>query len=458
MKRLVDHGLIYGNLFRVNTPVMRERYNAALEALTGKTTALQEFHVDLSGLSPEVGDELSDPLYLNPNGCNRQFILLSIKQRECPLIDAHFSTTRSILRQFIDDNYARLMALTARDAVMGELDNSTWRIDDIVDVVTIRNITMRVDTSRGLIANAEELKTAIRNFHESETDWWDDAVLERMCTLAETVGDIKRHPVVPEVVHYRKRNFHTTHFGGLYVFRDTDEPTLITCDPEFDRPVPASYRHIRMDDAEALSSFLREAGYVENVLDVSSLDHKALLQERVDFMLIDLLSALEDGPDLSTIRRADFRRAARWHFGELPAAFESLSDVVRSLEQNVPVKDVDPGDAGHFYLMRAAGNEDRDLVNHLLARLTPLDFRQLFICNKELFYTTYQSWPETKRTYVSQFLAKTFMVDSHGEWERLYAGTGVEDAPGETEDAGSKSAIESVLKVINSRDWTGGLT
>ena len=220
MKRLVDHGLVYGNLLRVSTPVMRERYNAALKALTGKTTALEAFHVDLSGNSPEIGEELSDPLYLNPNGCNRQFILLGVEQRDCPLIDAHFSTTRSILRQFIDDNYSRLLALLARDAVMGELDNSTWRIDDIEDVVTIRNINVRVDTPRRLIADAVELNAAIRDFHDSETDWWDDAALGRMCALAQSVGDIERHPVVPEIVHYRKSNFFTSHFGGLYVFHD----------------------------------------------------------------------------------------------------------------------------------------------------------------------------------------------------------------------------------------------
>ncbi|HSM41262.1 MAG TPA: DUF6638 family protein, partial [Afifellaceae bacterium] len=189
MKRLVEHGLIYGDLLRVATPVMLDRYNAALKALTGKTTSLDEFHVDLSGYSPEIGEELGDRLYLNHDGCNRQFILLSVEQRHCPLIDAYFSTTNSILKQFIEDNYRQLLALTARDAVMGELDNSTWRIDDIEDLVTIRNITVEVDTPRGLIACAAELDGAIGVFEEDDAAWWDDNILARMCELAEKVGD-----------------------------------------------------------------------------------------------------------------------------------------------------------------------------------------------------------------------------------------------------------------------------
>jgi hypothetical protein len=458
MKRLVEHGLIYGDLVRVNTPVMRERYNAALEVLTGKTTEQDEFHVDLSGYSPEIGDEFSDLLYLNPNGCNRQFILLSVEQKDCPLIDARFSTTRSILKQFIVDNYPSLLALTARDAVMGELDNSTWRIDDLDDVVTIRNITVRVDTPRRLIANAEDLKSAIRKFEESDSDWWDDAVLERMCELAETVGDIRQHPVVPENIHYRKRNFFTTHFGGLYIFRDIDEPTIVSCALGFDGRVPDGYRHIGLAEVERLSGFLRGAGYVENVLDIPVLDHLALLRERIDFMLIDLLSGIEEGPDLSTMRRIDLSRAARWHYGELPPAFETLAEVVRSLEQHIPVKDVAPDDLGHFYLMRAAEHEDRDLVNNLLARLTPLDFRQLFICNKQLFYENYRTWPDAKRDYVARFLAENFMVDRQGEWERLYSAPPADIAPrGEGRGAPGVALAEG-LAIVDSRDWTGGAT
>ena len=101
MIRLIKHGLMYGNLFPVTSPALVDRYNRALKHLTGKTTELTDFHIDISGFSPEIGDELGDDLYLNPNGCNRQFILLSTDQKTAPLLDAHFSTSRGIMRQFI---------------------------------------------------------------------------------------------------------------------------------------------------------------------------------------------------------------------------------------------------------------------------------------------------------------------------------------------------------------------
>jgi hypothetical protein len=64
MKRLIQRGLMFGNLFHVSSPALVERYNRALKHLTGKTTKLTDFHIDISGFAPEIGEELNDPLYL----------------------------------------------------------------------------------------------------------------------------------------------------------------------------------------------------------------------------------------------------------------------------------------------------------------------------------------------------------------------------------------------------------
>ena len=117
MHRLIEKGMMFGNLIRIDSPVLVERYNRALKSLTGKQTRLSEFHVDISGYSPEVGAELGDELYLNHKGVNRQFILLTTEQSTAPLLRAKFSTSRGILKQFIEKNRAQLFALTARDAV-----------------------------------------------------------------------------------------------------------------------------------------------------------------------------------------------------------------------------------------------------------------------------------------------------------------------------------------------------
>ena len=47
MKRLIQHGLMFGNLIEVSSPALVARYNRALDSLTGKTTDLTDFHIDL---------------------------------------------------------------------------------------------------------------------------------------------------------------------------------------------------------------------------------------------------------------------------------------------------------------------------------------------------------------------------------------------------------------------------
>ncbi len=126
MHRLIKRGLMFGNLIEVSSSVLVERYNRALAHLTGKRTQLTDFHIDVSGFSPEIGDELGDEFYLNQGGCNRQFILLTTEQKSAPLLNAQFSTSREILRHFIEENEAQLFALTARDAVAGEMVNSVF--------------------------------------------------------------------------------------------------------------------------------------------------------------------------------------------------------------------------------------------------------------------------------------------------------------------------------------------
>ena len=55
MKRLIERGLMFGNLIRIDSPALVERYNRALYRLTKQKTQLEDFHIDISGYSYEIG-------------------------------------------------------------------------------------------------------------------------------------------------------------------------------------------------------------------------------------------------------------------------------------------------------------------------------------------------------------------------------------------------------------------
>ena len=195
MKRLIASGLMFGNLIEVSSPALVERYNRALKHLTGKQTKLTDFHIDISGYSPEIGDELKDDLYLNPNGNNRQFILLTTAQKTAPLLNIKFSTSRGIIRQFIEDNESQLFALTARDAVAGELQNSVYDVDQPAKLFDIRRVTVEADTIGGHVADAGKLAGLIDRFRAEPNGWRDEALIDQMIGLAKKTGDVTRVPI-----------------------------------------------------------------------------------------------------------------------------------------------------------------------------------------------------------------------------------------------------------------------
>ncbi len=228
MKRLIEKGLMFGNLIEVASPALIERYNRALEHLTGKRTALSDFHVDISGYSPEVGQELGDHLYLNQAGVNRQFILLTTEQKTAPLLNAKFSTSRGILRQFIEENEAQLFALTARDAVGGELVNSVYAVGEPDRLFDLRKVVVEADTTEGTVRQAKKLGEMVDRFKEEEDAWFDDVLIAEMIGMAKKTGDVTRNSLQLKHMEFSQENFWTAHFGGLYMFRGMDHPAVIS--------------------------------------------------------------------------------------------------------------------------------------------------------------------------------------------------------------------------------------
>ncbi|SLN56338.1 DUF6638 family protein [Pseudooctadecabacter jejudonensis] len=422
MNLLIQKGLMFGNLIPVVSPVLVERYNRALKRLTGKQTELTDFHIDISGYSPEIGDELGDDLYLNHQGVNRQFILLTTEQKTAPLLNAKFSTSRGILRQFIEANEAQLFALTARDAVAGELVNSVYSLASPAHLMDVGSITVEADTTEGAVAAAGRLGNMIDQFMSQDGAWHNDVLIAEMIGLAKDTGDITRNPVSLSAQTYAQRNFWTAHFGGVYLFREVDAPGAIAMSADeglqgLDMAVMTGAQR------SEIAQFLNANDLVEPILDARGIDSAAILRQKMDFIVASVAASL--GEDLTRATRRDLRNLGRRYHDQLPREWQGLAALVRWAEEDGPWPRIDSEHPAYFYTLRSKGHADADLVNMLLADLTPLDIRQLFICHKDAFYAAYAGWPAAKQAYVAEFLAQEYQVDKAGTREALF---GHEDA------------------------------
>ncbi|MCO4847504.1 MAG: hypothetical protein KC448_05970 [Yoonia sp.] len=438
MHRLIEKGLMFGNLIRIDSPVLVERYNRALLSLTGKRTELAEFHIDIAGFSPEVGAELDDPLYLNHKGVNRQFILLTTEQETAPLLDAKFSTSRGILKQFIEQNRAQLFALTTRDAVAGELVNSVYSVDSAARLFDIRRITIEADTTAGTVRTAAKLRGLIDQFKAEDDAWFDDVLIGQMIGLAKETGDVTRNPVTLDQMRFDQMNFWTDHFGGMYVFRGVPHPAVIAAgDKDALGRMPIDYV-FDMSDRSAIAKFLTLNDLVEPIVEARGLDAAAILHQKMDFIVASV--AAEMGEDLSGATRRDLRQLGRRYANDLPAAWQGLSALVRWAEEDGPWPRITSDHDAYFYTLRARDHADADLVNMLLAELCPLDIRQLFICHKGAFYAAYATWSDEKRAYVVDFLDREYQVDKAGTRAALFG----HDAPLEEPAPRKRDMIKAV--------------
>jgi hypothetical protein len=429
---LIEKGLMFGNLIEVASPQLVERYNRALKALTGKTTALTDFHIDISGYSPEVGEELGDHLYLNHNGNNRQFILLSTEQKSAPLLNSKFSHSRPILRRFIEENEAELFALTTRDAVAGELQNSVFDLSAPERLFDIRKITVEADTTGSMVAEAKKLAGLVQTFKTKDDAWWDDVLIAEMITLAKTAGDVTRTPVELKGLTVNQGNFWTSHFGGLYIFRDVQHPAAISIGPKAKLGMMPIEHVFDFSERNMIARFLELNDLVEPIVRARNIDASAVLSQKIDFILIDAAATL--GVDLHGTTRRDLRSVASRLGTALPDEFHALVALKRWVDSGGPWPRITSEHPAYFYTLRSRPHADRDLVNQLLAELAPKDVRQLYLCHKELFYALYAGWPEVKQRYVAEFLEAEYRYDQAGARDDEVGHDEPMEEPGRSDD------------------------
>ena len=158
---------------------------------------------------------------------------------------------------------------------------------------------------------------------------------------------------------------------------------------------------------------------MERIHDLDEPDGLEILREKLDLIALSHAGDTADAGEIAQYDPVSLRRYVQSAYDSLPDAFHGVQRVLRGLEQDLAAS-VDPAHSAFFYLYRSSRHKDRDLVNHLLARLTPLDGRQLFICNKELFYEHYQGWPEHRQTLIADYLGRHYQGRQAEIWDRLY--------------------------------------
>ncbi|GIL02150.1 MAG: hypothetical protein BroJett030_20490 [Alphaproteobacteria bacterium] len=424
MQRLIDNKLIYGQLMEVAEPHLVERYNLALTGFGLAPVELERFRIDMAGFSPEVAGALGDELYLDPNGVNRRFIILSPEQIGLPVVNTAFSNTEELLYQFFEKNAKAIYALTIKDVLYGEIEDSVFEVNDIDDLLSIEQVEFRVQTASNLLGKAGELQLLIEKLLKQPDAWRDNELLNTMVEYARVTGDIRTNTLLPQEVVFRQKTYWTSHFGGVYVFIDDGQVTVI-CDPAtkgFRKSRPWQVSYIDRSDHDGVYRFLAESGRVDPPRG-SWIERSQLLQERA-LMLVTWLAVNNDlRVDLS---RVGPQWAANWaarHAGivEREGSLPLINWVHRQVANwsNVDMREISPQ---RRFLISRANPEHADfyLVNRLISDYLQFDYMTRFVFNKPAFYRDYENWPENYRDHVVKQIRDNYLADKKALRRRLY--------------------------------------
>ena len=424
MRRLIENKLIYGELLDITEPHLIERYNKALAGFGLPPVPLERFRIDMAGFSPEVAEHYQDPNYLDPNGVNRRFIILTPDQMGLPVVQTAFSNTEELLYRFYEKNARALLALTIKDVLFGEIEDSVFEVTDIDDLLSIEQVEFRIRTSSDLLDRTANLQLLIDRLLKEPNAWRDNAMLDQMVDYARTTGDIRENVLLPQELVFRHNTFWTSHFGGVYVFID-DKQTTVICDASakgFRRSRPWQVAYIDINDPAQIYRFLAESGRIDPPRG-SWIERSGLLEERA-LMLVVWLAVNEDlDIDLS---RVSPQWAANWvsrnsvlaeREGSLPLVNRVRKEV--SNWSNIDVGGVQPHQR---FLISRANPEHPDfyLVNRLISEFLPYDFMTRFVFNKPAFYKDYQHWPENYREYVVNEIRRNYLSDKKALRRRLF--------------------------------------
>ena len=424
MDLLRDNELIYGRLLPVDEPHLIDRYNKALAAFGLKPTKLKSFEIDRTGFSPEIAKELDDPLYLDPNEVNRRFIILTPAQADLPVVHTAFSNTSQLMFEFYDRNRRAIDALTIKDVIYGEIEDSVAKVEDIEDLLSINQVEFRVLSAEDVLGKAGELGQLVDRLKMEPDAWRDTAMMERMVELAKVTGDIRENKLGPDQVIFRHEAFWTSHFGGIYVFIDKDMTTVISdpAAPGFRRSRPWQVSYLGIRDAERVFRFLAASGRLD-LPRASWLETSNYLEHRAEMAIRALIHRQQPELDFEKVDKVWLQT---WIHGNADlinteGTFPFLNAAKREIAQTGKLNLEDMAPERRFLVVRAKPTHpDAWLTNRLIADFVPDDFVSRYVFNKQTFYKEYEGWGKRWRTHVVDTLKTTYLKDKTALRARLY--------------------------------------
>jgi hypothetical protein len=285
-------------------------------------------------------------------------------------------------------------------------------------------VNFKVHSAEDILGKASELRSLADRLTSQPDAWRDDALLDRMVELAKVTGDIRQNTLVPDQLVFRHDAFWANHFGGVFVFHDGRNTTVI-CQPTvpgFRKARPWQVSYIDINDYDTIYGFLARTKRIE-LPAASWIQQSGLYQHRMQMILLGM--ANDHDPNFDP-ERADMVWLQTWahmnaNLVSQEGSYPLLNEMFRIVTTTGSIRMPDVAARYRFLLVRAEpSHPDQWLVNQLLSQMQPYDFISRYIFDKQGFYAAYERYSEKFREHVVKTLESTYLRDKVEFRRRLY--------------------------------------
>lgn len=399
-------------LLLVDNPYLIKRYNQSLKIICDFETSLDRFHIDCSGYSPEIAEEIGNDHYLNPNGTNKRFILISIKQESLPILQSYYSFTARIIKSYIRHNRSEIMALTALDSVYGEIQNNVLKVESIEDLLRLREFVITIETPKKLIEKENDLLSEIERLKGADSlEWLKDENFEKLLCVSKEVGDISKTKLTPNLKKTRYDSFHTKHLGGAFVIRDarseSDDEVYLIGHPLI---IDSNGRYpndllIDINDQERLILFLITKGLIKKTPDVNN---KAI-EHTFYNMAFEELYSIDNSVWDEDFSFFEVEKLIKDNHDSISENLISLYEVVSAVRHGFQVT----SDQSQFLsklfiepLEDSWSDDAKHVAENVGMLINPYNYKELFEKNRPLFFEKFIEWPKEKQKFVEKMVMK----------------------------------------------------
>ena len=416
MQRLVDAHLFGAGLIDVDTSVLVGRYNDCLQQLGIEPTRLEKFRVDGMGWSPEIALEKNDNLYLSNGIPDHLVIIVSPDQKKRPIYFPFNSYDRRLMEAYFDEFERSVVDITRTMCIGLDIDQEITQYSSPKDLLLVDYIIIRSIVGQ-LMETAREQRELIAKFNEEPLAWFDRDFRSQIIESAKRYGDLRfRRVEIPDMRFDDLRSFYTRAFGGVFIIRDvTQESSLLVIE---DGTLASTCSSVTKNTCCCLNdpnliTYLTEGNLIEcNPGWYQS--NRTRLETIRDWMITDAIC--RDDPDLDCLKLNSASRKRRLVKARqlIPGGFSELERLILRLEHDQIPSASDISPELRLMLLRPVEGQRMSLQRvlwQLICKLQgPLaDPFVLYTYDKEYFFQQYQSWPESKKSWVVRMLQQQYV-------------------------------------------------